>query len=80
MIDASDAHLIAGFNLSAKPASGGLMYCQVKKRTLHQLIIEAPEGFFIDHINRNGLDCRRKNLRIATDQESVETVAKNAMG
>ena len=33
---------------------------------MHRIINNTPEGLFTDHINRNGLDNRRKNLRSAT--------------
>ena len=38
---------------------------------MHRQLIDAPEGYVIDHINGNGLDNRRANLRLAT-------VAQNA--
>jgi hypothetical protein len=38
-----------------------------KDELLHNFIMGKPEdGMFWDHINRNGLDCRRENMRIST--------------
>lgn len=37
---------------------------------LHRCIMDAPEGFDVDHINHNTLDNRRCNLRVVTHAEN----------
>jgi len=37
---------------------------------MHRVILKPPKGKFIDHINHNGLDNRRANLRIVTCQQN----------
>lgn len=38
---------------------------------MHALLLNTPKGMKSDHINRNGLDNTRNNLRIATDTQSM---------
>ena len=52
--------------------------------TLHRLIMNAPAGMDVDHINHNTLDCRRSNLRITSRSQNLQnqriTGRKNGSG
>ena len=41
-----------------------------KNILLHRMIMGHPEGKNVDHINGNGLDCQKGNLRLATGREN----------
>jgi hypothetical protein len=43
---------------------------------MHRIIIDAPKGKIVDHINRIKTDNRRQNLRIVTKEENVHNQKK----
>ena len=38
---------------------------------MHRQVIAAQSGDCVDHINHNGLDCRKSNLRICTQSQNL---------
>lgn len=57
------SHGYAATNLSRRGPERGSLY-------MHRLILDAPPGLQVDHINGNGLDNRRSNLRLCRAGEN----------
>lgn len=45
--------------------------------SLHRLIMNFPRDLQVDHINGDGLDCRKVNLRLATRSQNSANCFKN---
>lgn len=79
VIDAADVELVSAFNWQAFVGSHTI-YAQRtdqsggKRKTvrMHRVISCASSDLEVDHINGNGLDNRRANLRSATHQQNLQ--------
>ena len=76
IVDAEDEPKLSEYRWHASPNTMGGYYVVAHpklsgRRTtiyLHRLIMAAPDGLQVDHINHDTLDNRRANLRIVTNQ------------
>ena len=64
LIDDQDRNLIEGKNIFLSSGYPSVSLGGRSPVRLHRLIMRPPKGYGVDHVNRNKLDVRRKNLRI----------------
>jgi hypothetical protein len=70
-------HLAIGTSSSYAARWHRSEHCKQRKKIwMHRQIISVPEGMVCDHINRNGLDNRKANLRPATVSQNLSNRAK----
>jgi hypothetical protein len=72
ILDKTDAEVTLGRTWYAHRSCSNL-YAASRKPTmiyLHREVMRAPDGMQVDHINGDGLDNRRCNLRLATAQQN----------
>lgn len=76
LIDRSD---LARFGCYPWHVHRGYVFAEIagKRRRLHRLILDVPEGLLTDHINGNPLDNRRANLRLATTAQNAWNMRKH---
>lgn len=86
LVDEEDFDFINQFRWQAiyKPNSNYFIATKADKRIngkqrhtyMHRLIMNAPTGLDIDHINHDGLDNRKCNLRLCTKKENRMNIKK----
>ena len=42
-----------------------------RRQSVHRVVMDAPKGMDVDHINGNGLDNRKENLRLCTRSQNA---------
>lgn len=75
LIDECDQEIVGGHSWHAAEVSTGKWYAGAwgdgKTAYMHRLITSAPKGMVVDHINGDGLDNRRANLRVCLHRENI---------
>ena len=76
IVDAEDYKALSRHKWSVQPSrTGATCYakrtCRGRLVLMHREIMKAPKGMFVDHINGNGLDNRRCNLRLCTPRQNA---------
>ena len=78
IVCAYDVHLVDGLNWVAmvgKRAVYAVCYIKTGGETtavlMHRKILSAPTGMKVDHVNGDGLDNRRANIRLATSAQNA---------
>lgn len=78
LVDEADAELLGRYRWYAAGGKSGQRNAQTsiteaglsRKVYLHRLLLDAPAGVDVDHINGDPLDNRRANLRLASRGEN----------
>ncbi len=75
IVDAEDYEGLSKYKWQVQPsANHGTWYakrcCRGRLILMHREIMKAPKGKFVDHINGNGLDNRRCNLRLCDPRQN----------
>ena len=75
IVDAEDYERLSQYKWYAAISNNGTFYARRNSPdgvvSMHRTIMQAPDGKVVDHINGNGLDNRRCNLRICTQYENA---------
>ena len=75
LIDRADSDLVAPYPWRLMRGHTGKFYAYAQTKSgpvyMHRLIAKTPPGHETDHINGDGLDNRRSNLRVATCSQNL---------
>lgn len=74
IVDADDYEWLAKYKWNCQNNKGGFYAFRSeghKMIAMHREIIRAPEGLLVDHIDGNGLNNRKSNLRLCTHSQNT---------
>jgi hypothetical protein len=72
LVDDDDYERVSKFNWHLHQSADRDGYYASSNVKMHRLIINAPHGSVVDHINGNKLDNRKENLRFCTHAENAQ--------
>lgn len=82
LVDDQDVPLLEGralYAIRCPHTTYATLYAGKQRASVHRLIMSPiPPGVFVDHINGNGLDCRRANLRLCTKADNAHNRRRQA--
>lgn len=84
LVDAQDVEAVRQHRWTAQEGKAGCWYAyrsqsiggRRRKIYLHRQLAGAPAGTKVDHWNGDGLDCRRHNLRVCTNQQNMQNIRR----
>ena len=76
IVDDEDYYILSRVKWNCDRARGRFYAIMSQKRNgkwvrMHNVILWKPSHLFVDHINGDGLDNRRSNLRVVTHQQNM---------
>lgn len=77
IIDDSDAHLVIGRKWHYVKTRKN-EYARSGGDYLHRVIVSPPDDMEVDHIDGNGLDCRRSNMRVVPHKINIANKRKSS--
>ena len=89
IIDAEDAPLVEGVSWRAKPGNTGIIYAARDCRDgsgnwtvvrMHRVILGAKDKTLVDHLDHDGLNNRRNNIRLCSHSENNQNARKRIKG
>jgi len=75
LIDDADYELVSQHSWRPQPrASTFYARSNTDGSFMHRLILRPDDGFVVDHINHDGLDNRRENIRVCTPKQNAHNM------
>ncbi len=77
IIDDEDFELVSKHKWHCVLIGGSSYACNNRKEYLHRVLMNPNIDKMVDHVNGNGLDCRRSNMRLCIRQENHRNLRKS---
>lgn len=74
-VSACDAHLADSYRMRTKHQDDGRTYVEFNRNNstimLHRAIMCPPSGKMVDHIDGDGMNCTRTNMRVCSNAQNA---------